>query len=154
MSCPFFSGADISRLVSGRANATPQDLLCGAFIAMVQATESRMRNHASPSRGANSTTRRVFSQPQMRAIVVIVVNVIRKKSFQMSLVHSDDVIEQITTAASYRALSHSVLPGAPDRGLHASDLQRAKSSVYFLTEFLVVIEKQEPGNGLVRKRFS
>jgi hypothetical protein len=35
----------------------------------------------------------------MRAIVAMVANVIRKKSFQVSLVHSDDVIEQITATA-------------------------------------------------------
>jgi hypothetical protein len=35
----------------------------------------------------------------MRAIVMIVANVIGKKSFQVSLVPCDDVIEQITAAA-------------------------------------------------------
>jgi hypothetical protein len=49
----------------------------------------------------------------MRA-VVIVANVIRKV-FQLSLVHSDDVIEQITAAAFHPALGHpvfiSLLPG-------------------------------------------
>ena len=62
----------------------------------------------------------------MGAIVVIVANVIGKKSFQVSLVHSDDVIEQITTAAFYPALGHSVLPRTSDRdcgGGFARDLK-------------------------------
>ena len=78
----------------------------------------------------------------MRAIVVIVANVIAK-SLQVLLVHSDDVIEQITTAAFHRALGHSVLPWTPDRGSHAGDPQRAKGSKYFQSVSLVVIEEQE-----------
>jgi len=96
-------------------------LLCGVFVAMVQATESRMRNNAAPSRGSNSATGGLF--PQSRAIVVIVANVIGKKSFQVSLVPSDDVIEQITAAAFHAALGHGVLPPTPDRGSHAGDSQ-------------------------------
>jgi hypothetical protein len=79
----------------------------------------------------------------MRAIVVIVANVIGKKSLQVLLVHTDDVIEQITTAAFHPALGHSVLPWTPDPGSHAGDSQRTKASKYFQAVFLVVIEEQE-----------
>ena len=82
----------------------------------------------------------------MRAIVVIVANVICKKSLQVSLVPGDDVVEQIAAAALHPALGHAVLPRAPDRGLHASDLQGAKGSQYFRAVFLVVIEEQEAGS--------
>src|SRR5215813_5493021 len=67
----------------------------------------------------------------MRAIVMIVANVIGKKSFQLSLVPCDDVLEQIPAAAFHPALGHSVLPGTPDRGSHAADLQGANGSQYF-----------------------
>src|SRR5215831_4092137 len=90
----------------------------------------------------------------MRAIVVIVANVIGKKSFQVSLVDSDDVIEQITAATFHPALGHSVLPGAPDRRSHAGDLQRAKGRPYFQAKLLIVIAEQECGNRLVRKGVS
>ena len=65
----------------------------------------------------------LLPQSQMRAIVVIIANVIRQKSLQVSLVDSDDVIEKIAAAASHPALGHSVLPRTPDRGSHAGDLQ-------------------------------
>jgi hypothetical protein len=51
----------------------------------------------------------------MRAIVVIVAKVMGKKSFQVSLVHRDDGIEQITAAAFHPALtihpSHFAITG-------------------------------------------
>ena len=46
----------------------------------------------------------------------------------MAFIESDDVVEQIAAAASHPALSNPVLPGALDRGLHASNLQSAKGS--------------------------
>ena len=64
---------------------------------MVQATQSRMRNNATPSRGTQSATGGLLPQSQMRAIVVIVANVIGKESFQVPLVCSDDVIEPRVT---------------------------------------------------------
>ena len=118
-------------------------MLCGTFIPMVQATESRVSNNPTRSCGTKSASGRLLSQSQMRAILVIVAKVICKKSFQVSLVHGKDVIEQITTAASHPALGHSILPRALDRGLHASDLQGANRSQYFQAVFLVVIEEKE-----------
>ena len=85
---------------------------------------------------------------------MIVANVIGKKSFEVSLVPCDDVIEQITAAAFHPALGHSVLPPTPDRGSYAGYLQAANGGRHFQTVFLVVIEEQESGNGFVRKRFS
>ena len=85
---------------------------------MVQATESRVSNNPTPSCGTKSASGRLLSQSQMRAILVIGAKVICKKSFQVSLVHGKDVIEQITTAASHPALGYSILPRALDRGLH------------------------------------
>lgn len=90
----------------------------------------------------------------MCAIVVIIANIIRQKSFQVWLVGSDDVIQQITASASHPALGRSILPGALDRGLYAGNLQCANTSMYFQAVFLVMIEEQESGNRLVRKGFA
>jgi len=90
----------------------------------------------------------------MRAVVLIIANVIAKKSFQVSLVHRDDVIEQIPAAAFHPALGYSVLPRTPDRGSHASDLQGTNGSKHFQAVFLVAIEEQVCRGRFVRKRFS
>ena len=57
----------------------------------------------------------------MSAILVVVTNLISKKSPQMVLVESDDVVKQIAATASHPALSHPVLPGTSNRGPHTGD---------------------------------
>src|SRR5579864_8253594 len=57
----------------------------------------------------------------MRAIVVIVANVIGKKFFQVSLVPGDDVVEQITAAAFHPALGlclAKILSGSDINSVH------------------------------------
>ena len=74
---------------------------CSTFVAMVQATKSRMRKNRALSRPLNTVCYPGFaSLIQMRPIVVIIANIIRQKSFQVFLVDSDDVLEQITAAAT------------------------------------------------------
>jgi len=60
----------------------------------------------------------------MRAVIVIIRRVRGEKTLEMTLVQGDDVVEQIAPAAAHPAFRNSVLPGALDRGLHASDLLR------------------------------
>jgi hypothetical protein len=54
----------MTALFQGVKPRSHRTLLCGVFIAMVQATESRMRNNAAPSRGANSATGVCFLNPR------------------------------------------------------------------------------------------
>ena len=102
-----------------------------------------MRKNATLFCRANSASGGLLAECQMRAIVVIVAKVIRQKSFEVSLVHNDDVIEQIAAAACHPALGDSVLPRALDRSLHGGDLQSANGSQYFQAVFLIVIAEQE-----------
>lgn len=90
----------------------------------------------------------------MSAVVVVIVNVVSKKSLQMAFVESDDVVEQIAATASHPALGNPVLPGTLDRGLHASNLQSANGSRNIQSILLIVVEEQEPGRGLVGKCFA
>jgi hypothetical protein len=53
--------------------------------------------------------------------------------------------------ASHPALGDSILPGTLNGGPHTGDLHRADRSGYFQSVLLVVIEKEELGNGVVRK---
>ena len=82
----------------------------------------------------------------MRAIVMIVADVVGKDSPQMALVECDDVVEQVAAAASHPALGNSVLPRALDRGLHASDAHRANGGRNFPPVFLIVIKEEESGS--------
>ena len=71
----------------------------------------------------------------------------------MAFVQRDDVVEQVAAAASYPTLGDSVLPGALDRGLHASNSHGANGGGNFQPVFLVMIEEQELGSGLVGECF-
>jgi len=55
----------------------------------------------------------------MRAIFVVVRNVLAEQAFQMTLIEGNDVIQQVSAAASYPALRDPALPrtfkGSPDR---------------------------------------
>ena len=85
----------------------------------------------------------------MGAIVVVIANVIAKKSLQMVLVQSDDVGEHIAAAASDPALGNPVLPRAVDRGLHALRVHGTNGSRNFQPILLVVIKEEESGSGLI-----
>ena len=93
-------------------------------------------------------------QAHVSAVLVVVANVVSKKSPQMALVESDDVVEQIAAAASHPALSHSVLPGTSNGGPHTGDRHRSDRSGNFQSVLRVVIEEDEPGSGLIGKCFA
>ena len=88
---------------------------------MVQAAQSgRGANPVSPC----STDRHwptlwgVFGQPQMRPVLVVVADVLSHQSFQVPLVHDDDVIQQVPSAAPHPTLGHSVLPRTAKGSAH------------------------------------
>jgi hypothetical protein len=56
----------------------------------------------------------LFVKTQMRPVVVIIVEVSGKKALQVPFVQSDDVLQQIASAASHPALGDSILPRAPE----------------------------------------
>ena len=82
---------------------------------------------------------------------MVITNVIAKKSLQMVLVQSDDVVEEIAAAASDPALGNPVLPRAVDRGLHASHVHGSNGSGHLQPVLLVVIKEEESGSGLIGK---
>jgi hypothetical protein len=85
----------------------------------------------------------------MRAIVVIVANVIGKKSFQVSL-WCDRVDHGGSFPPSARPLRFATDSGSR----FVRRLSARSGGRHFQTVFLVAIEEQESGKGFVRKRFS
>jgi len=92
---------------------------------MVQTAQSRMRNHLTRRRRADSPTRGLLSQPKMGSVVMIIRDVLGQESSEMTLVprsfSANDVIEQIATTAADPAFRNTVLPGASYGGLEASN---------------------------------
>jgi hypothetical protein len=60
-------------------------------------------------------------QAYVSAVFLLVANAVSKKSLQIAVVESDDVVEQIAAPASHPALSDSVLPGTSNGGPHTGD---------------------------------
>lgn len=84
---------------------------------------------------------------------MIVRDILGQKPPEVALVQGDDVVKQFTSAAANPAFRHSVLPGALDGGLEASNIHGPNRRRNFQPVFRVVIEDEKLGCRLVRKRF-
>jgi hypothetical protein len=121
---------------------------------VVEAAESSLRYNTTFSYRRNSASGCFLVQSGVGAVMVIIEDVPGEKSFQVVLVQSDDMIEEIPTIASDPALSNAVLPGTLDRGFYARHVHRTNRNGRFQPVLLVVIEEEELGRGLIRKSFS
>jgi hypothetical protein len=74
------------------------------------------------------------------SVVVIIGNVLREESLQMSLIQRDYVVEQVAAAASDPTLGDPILPGTPNRGTDRCHLQRADRRWHFQAILRVVVE--------------
>src|SRR5260370_16813458 len=61
----------------------------------------------------------------MRAVLVVVANILRKQASQVAFVNCDDVIQEITPATPYPTLCDSILPRTLER---AADRTHAQGS--------------------------
>src|ERR1700751_3269638 len=52
----------------------------------------------------------------MRAVLVVVANILSEQAFQVAFVNCDDVIQEIMPATPYPTLCHSILPRTFERG--------------------------------------
>ena len=125
-----------------------------AIVAIVQTAQSQVRNHSTGRRRADSSARGLLAQPKMRSVAMIVRDVLGQKPPEMAFVQGDDVVQQLTSAAANPAFRNTVLPGALDGGLEASNAHGANRRGNFQPVFRIVIEDEKPGSGLIGKRFS
>jgi hypothetical protein len=89
----------------------------------------------------------------MRAVVVVVADVFREQSLQMTFIERNDVIQQIAPAAFDPTLRHAILPGAFEGGSHRTYLQRSNGYWNFQSVFPIPVEDQKSGSRFKRKRF-
>jgi hypothetical protein len=92
------------------------------IVTVVQPTQSILGKHATRGSAASSASRRSLPQPKVRAVFMMVGNVRGKQPLQVPLVEGNHMVEQLAAAASHPTLGDTILPGACERGLHASDL--------------------------------
>jgi hypothetical protein len=93
-------------------------------------------------------------KPEVRSVVMIIGHVFKEESLQMVLVQSNDVVEQIPSAAADPALSNTVLPRAPDGSLRGDDLHGSNRGWHFQSILCIVIKDEELGGRLLREGLS
>src|ERR1035441_10056002 len=121
-------------------------------IAVMQPAHALLANHGTLFQRAYPASRRLLVQPEVCSVVVIVGNVLREESLQMSLIQRDYVVEQVAAAASDPTLGDTILPGTLNRGTYRCHLQRADRGWHFQSVLRIVVEYEKSGRRIVGKR--
>jgi hypothetical protein len=93
------------------------------IIAVMQTAESPVKKDATRGYGTSLAVRCSLPEPKMRAIFVVVANILEEQSLQMAFIHGNDVIQQVPSTAFNPALRDAVLPGAFEGRSHWTHLQ-------------------------------
>src|ERR1700730_1266608 len=113
-----------------------------------------MRKDMTGGYGASSSVWRSLPQSEMRAVLVVVANILREPAFQVAFVNRDDVIQEITAATPYPTLCDSILPRTFERGADRIHPQGSNPCGDFHSVLGITIKDDEPRSGSKWKRFS
>src|ERR1039457_5583129 len=109
-------------------------------IAVMQPAHALLADHGTVFLRACPASRRLFIQPEVGSVVVIIGNVLGEEALQMALIQGDHVVEQVAAAASDPTLSDPILPGTPNRGTDRYHPQRAHRRWHFQAVLRVMVE--------------
>jgi hypothetical protein len=90
----------------------------------------------------------------MRAVLVVVANILREQAFQVAFVNCDDVIQEFTAATPYPTLCDSILPTTFERGTDRTHRQGSNRCGDFQSILGITIKDDEPWSGSKWKCFS
>jgi len=90
----------------------------------------------------------------MRAVVMIVADVVGEQTLQMAFVNCDDVIQEFAAATAYPTLRNSILPRTAQRSADRTHLQRSNSCGDLQPVLRILVEYEKTGSRLERKRLS
>jgi hypothetical protein len=85
----------------------------------------------------------------MRAVLVVVANILRNQSLQMAFVHCNDVVQQVAPTTLNPSLRDAVLPGTLERCPHRTDIHRPNNNRNFQAVLAISIENEKPRSGLI-----
>src|SRR6202030_2121144 len=124
-----------------------------SIVTVMQPAEPLMRQDATRGDGTHPVAWCSLPESEMRAVFVVITNVLREQSLQMPFIHRNDVIQQVSSAAFDPTLRDSILPGTFEGGPHRTHLQGTNGHGYFQSIFRIPVEDQELGSRAKRKRF-
>jgi len=90
----------------------------------------------------------------MRAVLVVVENILREQAFQVAFVNCNDVIQEITPATPYPTLCDSILPRTLERSADWTHAQGSNPCGDFHSILGITIKDDEPRSGSKWKCFS
>ena len=120
----------------------------------MQPSESRSGKDATRGYRANSAVRCSLLESEMRAVVMIVADIISEQSPPVAAVQSDHLIQQVTPAAINPTLRNSILPRTPQRSADTFDFHRPDRGGDLRPILGVMIEDDEPRSRPQWKRLS
>jgi hypothetical protein len=88
------------------------------IVTVVQPAQSIIGKHPTRGYAASSAPRRSLAQSKVRAVLVMVGDVLGKEPLQVPLVESNHMVEQLAAAAPHPPLGDTILPGTFERGPH------------------------------------
>src|SRR5258708_1788467 len=113
-----------------------------------------MRKDSTCGYGASSSVWRSLPQSEMRAVLVVVANILREQAFQVAFVNCNDVSEEITPATPYPTLRVSILPKSLERSPDRAHAEGSNRCGDFQSVLGITIKDDEPRSGSKWKCFS
>ena len=81
-----------------------------SIVTMVQPAESLLRKDPTPSYGTNPAVRCPLLKSEMRAVLMMVTNILGEQSLQMAFIQRNNVVQQVSSTASHPPLRDAILP--------------------------------------------
>jgi hypothetical protein len=82
----------------------------------------------------------------MRAVLVVVANILREQSLQMAFADCNDLVQEVTTATFDPTLRDAVLPRTLEGGSDRGDRQRSNGCRNLQSILAVTVEDEKPGS--------
>ena len=81
---------------------------------MVQSAESFLRKDPTRSSGTNPVVRCPLLKSEMRAVFMMVMNILGEQPLQMASIQRNNVVQEVSSAAPHPPLRDPILPWASE----------------------------------------
>jgi hypothetical protein len=81
---------------------------------MVQPADSLLSKDPTRSYRTNPAVRCPLLKSKMRAVLVMVSNILREQSLHMAFIQGNNVVQKVSSAACHPPLRDAILPGKPE----------------------------------------
>jgi hypothetical protein len=122
------------------------------IVTVVQPAQSIIGKHPTRGYAASSALRRSLAQSKVRAVLVMVGDVLGRQPLQVPLVESNHMVEQLAAAAPHPTLGDTILPGTFERGPQGVYFQGSNGGRDLRPVFCIPVMDEKSGSRPKRKR--